>query len=550
MNRPEAIRAIVKGDVRSDDATRKTFSRDTSLFEVKPAVIVSPKDAEDVKRLVSYVSERKEDEPALSITARAGGSDMTGGPLNESIILDVTAHMNARSVDAVSRTAVVQPGVFFRDLEPLLNAHNLMLPPFPASKGLAALGGMIMNNCAGEKTLRYGQMRKWVNEVTMVLADGNERTFKKISMAELAEKKKQRDFEGLIYTKMHDMLESKYDLIKAAKPKTSKNSCGYALWDIYDREAGTFDLSQLFVGSQGTLGMMTQAVVRLEPIKKHERLVALFFPSWVALPDVVNALLPLSPECMEAFDDATITLGIRFMPDVAKKAGESFFRFASRFIPEALIGIRMMRMPKLIVLVQFAEDDEKEANRKAQEAVEIVKREKFKCIARISPSKADADKYWTMRRESFNLLRSKVKGKRTAPFVEDFCVPPTRIPEFLPKAITLLDEHDIRANITGHAGNGNYHIIPLMDLSDPRERDKIADVAVKFNALVIAHGGTITAEHNDGILRTPFVESMYGKEVYDLFEQTKDILDPLGIFNPGKKVGGTLEFLKDHVVSS
>ena len=550
MNRPEAIRAVVKGEVRSDDATRKQYSRDTSLFEVKPAVVVMPKDAEDIKRLVAYVSERKEDEPTLSITARAAGSDMTGGPLNESIILDVTKHINARSVDEVNRRARVQPGTFFRDLEPLLTAHDLMLPPFPASKGLAALGGMIMNNCAGEKTLRYGQMRDWVEEVTMVLADGSERTFHKMDMAQLAKKKAQRDFEGLIYTKLHDLLESKYDVIKAAKPKTSKNSCGYALWNVYDREAGTFDLSQLFVGSQGTLGIMTNAVVRLEPIKKHERLVALFFPSWTPLPKVVNALLPLQPECMEAFDDATISLGIRFMPDVAKKAGESFWKFASRFLPEVFIGMRMLRMPKLIVLAQFAEDDEATAERKAREAVAIVKREGFDCIARISPSKADADKYWTMRRESFNLLRSKVKGKRTAPFVEDFCVPPQRIPEFLPKAIALLSKHGIKANITGHAGNGNYHVIPLMDLSNPREREKIADVAVEFNSLVIEHGGTITAEHNDGILRTPFVEEMFGKEMYAIFEQVKDVMDPLNIFNPGKKVGGTLEYLRDHVVSS
>jgi FAD/FMN-containing dehydrogenase len=550
MNHAEALRAIVKGDVRSDDATRKQFSRDTSLFQVKPALVVSPKDVDDLKRLVTYVSERKEDDKSLSLTARAAGSDMTGGPLNESIILDTLKYFTQQSVNGAAKTTTVQPGVFFRDLEPNLTAQGLMFPTFPASKSLAALGGMVMNNCAGEKTLRYGQTRNWVDSVKMVLADGNEYEFKKLTLSELEQKKTQRDFEGLVYRRMHEMLEKEYDTVKAAKPKTTKNSAGYDLWDIYDKEAGTFDLSQLFVGSQGTLGVMTRAQLRLTPIKKYERLVALFFRSWKPLPQTVNALLPLGPECMEAFDDATMTLGMRFMPEVAKKAGESFLRFAWRFIPEVLIGMRMMRMPKLIILVQIAEDTAELADGKAREVLAAIKQHKIDCIARLSPSKADAEKYWTMRRESFNLLRQKVKGKRTAPFVEDFCVSPERIPEFLPKAIDLLESHGIKVNVSGHAGNGNFHIIPLMDLTDPKEREKIPVVEAKFIDLVLEYGGTITAEHNDGILRTPYLPQMYGPKVYSLFEQVKDIFDPLNIFNPGKKVGGSFEFLKDHIASS
>lgn len=550
MNHADALRAIVKGDVRSDDATLKQFSKDTSLFQVRPQLVVSPKDVDDLKCLVTYVSERKDDDVSLSLTGRAAGSDMTGGPLNESIILDFPKYFNQQSVDGVAKIATAQPGVYFRDIEPNIYRHGLMYPTYPASKSLAAIGGMVMNNCAGEKTLRYGQTRDWVESVNMVLADANEYEFKKLNLAQLAEKKKLRNFEGLVYRRMHELLEQNYDAVKAAKPKTSKNSAGYALWNVYDKQAGTFDLSQLFVGSQGTLGLLTKTHLRLEPIKKATRLVALFFTSWKPLPQVANALLPLQPESMEAFDDATMALGLRFMPEIAKKVGEPLWKFALRFFPEVLIGIRMLRMPKLIILVEIAEDDEKTADKKAKEVLAIIKRNNIPCIGRICSSAADAEKYWTMRRESFNLLRSKVKGKRTAPFVEDFCVPPERIPEFLPKAVDLLESNGIQVNITGHAGNGNFHIIPLMDLTDPKEREKIPVVEDKFIDLVIEHGGTITAEHNDGILRTPFLERMYGAKVYSLFEQTKEIFDPLNIFNPGKKVGGSLEYLKDHIASS
>jgi FAD/FMN-containing dehydrogenase len=158
-----------------------------------------------------------------------------------------------------------------------------------------------------------------------------------------------------------------------------------------------------------------------------------------------------------------------------------------------------------------------------------------------------ANKYWTMRRESFSLLRQHVGDKRTAPFIEDFGIPPAQMPEFLPKALKILKDNGIKANIAGHAGNGNYHIIPLMDFNDPAVRGKIIPVADEIYKLIVEHGGTITAEHNDGMLRTPYLPLMYGEEVINLFQQIKDIFDPQNIFNPGKKVGGTKQDIKKYM---
>lgn len=544
------LKTLLKGAVHDDAETLAKYSHDTSLFEVKPRLVVSPKDVDDVKKLVSFVSEHKENDASLSLTARSAGTDMTGGPLNDSIIMDFTTHFTKRDVDVRAMQAVVEPGLYYRDFESSIAPFHLTMPSYPASKSIAALGGIIMNNAAGEMTLRYGQTRRWVDEVSMVLADGNEYTFGELSEEEVAAKKKQRTFEGLVYTKMHDLVMRNLELIQKAKPLVSKNSSGYALWEIYNPEKKTFNLAQLFIGSQGTLGIMTKAKVRLMREKPHQKLIALFFSKWESLPDVVNAVLPFEPQSMEAFDDATIKLGIRFMPEVAKKVGEPFLKFAFRFLPEVFVGIRMMRMPKLIVLVQVAEESADAVDKKVADIMQTLAKKKLKTIARVATSPSDAEKYWVMRRESFNLLRLHVKGKRTAPFIEDFCVLPERVPEFLPKAVALLQKYGINVNITGHAGNGNYHIIPLMNLSDEKQRELIPVVADEFYKLVIAHGGTITAEHNDGILRTPYVEAMFGAKVYDLFEQTKDIMDPLGIFNPGKKVRGSLEFMHEHIVSS
>jgi len=150
-------------------------------------------------------------------------------------------------------------------------------------------------------------------------------------------------------------------------------------------------------------------------------------------------------------------------------------------------------------------------------------------------SEKESQKYWTIRRESFNLLRKKVKGKKATPFIDDFAVQPKDLPEFWPKLEKILEKHDIKATIAGHAGSGNFHIIPLMDLTKKSERAKIPIVSEKVYELVAKYHGTITAEHNDGLIRTPYLEKMYSKKIIELFEKTKKIFDPENIFNPGKK---------------
>lgn len=546
----EEIKQFFQGEVLDDAETLTKYSRDASLFRVRPKLVVCPKDKEDLVRLVRFVAEKKASDPTLSLTARAAGSDMSGGPLNESIIVDVTKHLN--KIKAVTNSqAVVEPGVFYRDFEKETLKKDLILPCYTASKNLNALGGMFGNNSAGERTLRYGQMERFVLESKVIFADGVERVVKPLSRPELEEKLKQDDLEGKIYREVYKLVTENKDLLDEAKPKVSKNSAGYYLWNVFDGE--TFDLNKLLVGSQGTLGVATEMTLRLEKVKPRHDLVALFFDSWEKMPEVVNALLPLEPESLETFDEDTLKLGIRFMPEIAKKAGQSLFSFALKFWPEALIGLKMLGLPKLIILVEISEETEEKVKEKVRQVVDKVKT--FGINYRVIEKDSEEEKFWIMRRESFNLLRKHVSGKRTAPFVEDFCIKPEFVPSFLPEALKILQEAGIEANIAGHAGNGNFHIIPLMDLTKESERRKIPEVAEKFYTLVARYKGSITAEHNDGIIRTPFLGKMYAPEVLEIFKQTKTIFDPQNIFNPGKKVpstssgqeGGTLGYLEKHI---
>jgi FAD/FMN-containing dehydrogenase len=199
-------------------------------------------------------------------------------------------------------------------------------------------------------------------------------------------------------------------------------------------------------------------------------------------------------------------------------------------------------IPKLILMIEFAGHSEEEVKNKLEEVKEKIKH--FGFHMHIARSSAEAEKYWKIRHESFNLLRKHSGGKRTAPFIDDIIVKPEYLPEFLPQVRALLDEYKLDYTVAGHLGNGNFHIIPLMDLKSPFSSGIILELSEKIYTLVKKYNGSITAEHNDGIIRTPYLKQQFGEEVVELFRQTKEIFDPLNIFNPGKKVGGTFEDIK------
>ncbi len=523
--------------LNSEPEILEAYSKDASLFKIRPKFVASPKNTEDIKRLVRFANEKRE-----SLTVRAGGSDMTGGPLTESIVVGVA---NLNKIGEIHRQDLweiglacvsVQPGVYYRDFEKETLKHDLLLPCYPASKDIAAIGGMVGNNCGGERSLRYGKMEDSIVSSKWVFNDENEYEIKPIPLAKISSATR---YEREIFK----LIEDNRELIERSKPKVSKNSSGYFLWNVI--KGDLFDLNKLLVGSQGTLGIMTEATLKLVPIKKYHDMVALFFKSWDELPKVTKAIIPLKPESLETFDKETLKLGIRFMPEIAKKAGEGLFSFVSKFLPEALIGARMLGLPELVTLVEIAEESEEEVGRKVEAVREAVK--PFGTLYRVIEKDSEEEKFWIMRRESFNLLRKKMGGKRTVPLVDDFCIPVETMAEFLPKAKKILEAYGVTANIAGHAGDGNFHIIPLMDLKKESERRKLIPMAKSFYDLVAEYKGTISGEHNDGIVRTPFLDKMYSPEILKLFKKTKQIFDPKNIFNPKKKVGATLDDFQKYL---
>ncbi len=534
-----------KGEVLSDIPTLDLYSHDASMFEIEPKAIVFPMDEQDVRLLVSSVNQLKATVPNLSLTARSAGTCMSGGSINDSVIVDFSKHFNQLK-EPIDNSIESQPGVFYRDFEAATLKKGLLMPSFPASRELCMIGGMVNNNSGGELSLRYGKTEDFVSELRVVFADGNAYTVKPIDKKALDAKMAQTDFEGLIYKQIFDLVDSNYEQLKNAKPKVTKNSTGYNLWDVWDRQTGIFDLTKLIVGAQGTLGFVTNTKFRLV---KHEPLsgvLVCFLKNIDNLGEIINTVMPHHPTSFESFDNYTIGLSIKFMPYFRKTVGwKGLFKLAFSLIPDALIFMR--GIPKMILLIEFTGENQNEVDQKIDQMNHDL-RSKFKLEAiEDDNTKAKAWKFRIMRRESFNLLRKKVKDKHTAPFIDDLVVNPEYLVKFLPELRAIINKYKLLATIAGHVGDGNFHVIPLMKLENQSERDKIEPAMKEVNELVLKYGGSLSGEHNDGLIRGPWLKRSYGSEVFALFAQTKKIFDPKNIFNPHKKTDADWEYSMNSI---
>ena len=541
-------RSGFKGEIDDSAEVRELYSHDASMFEIQPKMVVVPKDSADVQTLVSVVAKHKANMPHLTVTARSAGTDMAGGAINDSIIVDFKKYFT-RIEHVTPAEARTQPGVLYRDFEVETLKQGSLMPAYPASRDLCTVGGMVANNSGGEKSLEYGKVKDFIKELRVVFADGNEYTVKPLSKTELFAKIAQNDYEGKIYKRIYDLCEQHYDEIKAAKPNVSKNSMGYTLWEVWDRDTGVFDLTKLIVGSEGTLGFVTDITYRLVPHRPHSGLLVLFMRDLDQLGELIPRVLKHHPATFESFDDQTLLLSFRFMPSFLKLLGlPRFIHLLFTLIPD---GLQLLRgMPKLVLMVEFNGQTEEEV----REKVKALDRELKEYRTRYEingteedPTEGASEKFWIMRRYSFQLLRSKVKDKHTAPFIDDLIVRPEYLAEFLPKIRKIIRKYKLFATIAGHMGDGNFHIIPLMKLEDPKDRAKLLPAMKEVDELVLEYHGSLSGEHNDGLVRGPWLEQQFGKQILGLFREVKNIFDPHNIFNPHKKSDADWDYSFSHI---
>jgi len=533
----------MKGEVRTDLPSRHAVSHDASIYELVPDVVIEPKDAQDIERIVNFVQTHKKHYPKLSITPRSAGTDMSGGAIGNSILIEMTPHFN--KIEALKNNILqVQPGAFMRDIDPVLLAKNLQIGSTPASRAWCTIGGIVANNAGGEQSLRYGNADRSVRELDVVLADGNTHTIKPLTKKQLDKKLAEKTYEADVYRRVYELIEKNYDTAHNARPHVNKNSMGYNIWSVWDRDTGIFDMTQLFTGSQGTLGVITDIKIEAVPKAPHSGLLLAYLPSIKNLGEIIDHVMHHNPATFEGFDDITFNLGIKYFKTFRKQLGTKEYLRQQIQLTKSVAQFKG-HLPSILLMVEFDGNTHQEVLDKISKLHDDLK--KYKIRMDIESDEKSSAPFWQIRRAALSLLRNQISGRYASPFIDDMTVQPKHLPKFLPEVRKVIRKYKLPATIQGHFGDGNFHIIPLMDIAGTKDQAKLEPVMRELIPIVLKYGGTMAGEHNDGMVRGSWLPAVFGQDVYNLFKEVKEIFDPEYIFNPHKKTDASWEFSMSHV---
>jgi FAD/FMN-containing dehydrogenase len=514
------------GEVMTSTDARLYFATDGSILQLAPALIAYPKTENDVRKTARFSWQLAERGRVIPITARGSGNDQTGAALGSGIMLVFPAHMNrVLELDTKANTVTVEPGINYGKLQQTLHTHGRFLPPYPSSLEYSTVGGAIANNVSGEKSVKYGDTRAYVKGLRVVLANGEVIETKRLSKRELSKKLGLATFEGEVYRSIDTLLEEQHDLMQQLERNLARNNAGYDLLDIKRRD-GSFDLTPLMVGSQGTLGIITEALLNTEP---HNPQTTLIMAQFDSLEQTQNALLELR--------------SLSDKPSAIELVDEYVLQQVHELNPNQLKEIIKPPFPAITLLVEF--DDSERHNKKFVKRVEKIF-DKYATGTQVATDPEQQQLLWKVRHATSSLLGHN-EGLLHAVPLFDAAVPPDRLREYIEGVYSLMKDNNLQPAVWGHAGDSNLHVQPRLNLGQVGDRQKAFRLMDEHNKLVINLGGTISAEAGDGRLRTPYLEFMYGVELYALLQKVKQIFDPYGTLNPGVKFGSSLDDVKAMV---
>lgn len=514
------LRQHIVGEVSTAANIRKYFSTDGGVFEIMPQVVVYPRTTDDVRKIARFSWQLAERGKIVPITARGAGSDQAGAAIGEGIILVFPAHMKKLiELDVKKNTARVQPGLNYRNFQDTLKTHDRFLPPYPSSIDYATLGGAVANNTAGERTIKYGDTRAYTRGLEVVLANGELIQTGRLSKRELNHKKGLATFEGEIYRQLDGLLSDNQALLETMQRSVSKNSTGYDLADVKGKD-GSFDLTPLLVGSQGTLGVITEATLRLEPNNMQRTLVVAGLKQVAEVSRLVSEINTLQPAAVEMVD-------------------KHLLDFIHEHYPNQLKGLLEEPYPEIVLLIEFDDIGKSVQAKKTKKLLKLIK--SVTADYQVTTDYEERDELWKIRHSAAAVIAHSEGTKKALPIIEDGIVPVEQFQAFVQGIYELFAKYRLEVAMWGHAGNANIHMQPFLDLASLGDRQKVFKLMDEYYEMVLRLGGSTAAEHNDGRLRGPYLAKLYGEEVYKLFEAVKKIFDPHNIMNPGVKIGVTKE---------
>lgn len=491
----------LRGSYRTDQRAREAYSEGAGIFRIVPSAVACPRDADDVQALVRWAAQA-----GRPLVPRGAGSAMGGGNVGSGIVVDLAGLAKPPALDVAARTVTVGAGVALGLVEDLAARSGLRLPPDPSSVRWATAGGAFATNAAGPRSLRFGAMRRWVEGATVVtgtgevvrLARDQGRAAGEAAGSAPGEATGARKFQRDVVP----ALEAAAPLITRRFPHTAKNSSGLAL----DAWLASRDLLDLFIGSEGILGIATEVVLRVDPVPAGSASLSVILPDLTRLGAAVQVLVATGPSTCELLDQTFLDL----------------VRSAGRHDIPACEGL---------LLVEYEGDSPAALASQAARTRDLLRN--IGLDAMIADTPESAAELWDVRHAASPILAALPPETRSLQVVEDGCVPIERLAEYVMLLRNAARSRGLRIVLFGHAGSGHLHANLLVDVTRPGFERTLAEILAEVSDGVARLGGTLAGEHGDGRLRAPMLERTYGPEILSLFRRVKDCFDPKGILNPG-----------------
>ncbi len=504
------------GEILTDATTRYLYSTDASYHLIVPAAVARPRTVEDLAELAAGLFEfnaSREPEERVGLIMRSGGTSLAGGSIGRGLVVDVTKYFHdVLDFNPKARRVRVQPGVTYDELQATVARAGLMFPPNPASGIACELGGMWANNASGTRHVKYGPTRNWVQSISGVTARGERFKTGAVRATEhwppIFADPVQQGWADTVWPLVRDHQET----IRKHTPRTNKNSSGYALDRLWD--GSMFDFTQVLVGSEGTLALFSEAELALAPILPARTVVLLFFESWEQAGAGVAEVLPLEPVAVEMVDRHLLTLA---------RPRSQLIR---DLVPEAT---------EAALLVEFEAEATGSSEDQAAKAVARVTSgaAPLAFAHRLAREPRDQARLWEVRKSAAMIGHLAEGRRKPVPFIEDCVVRAEDLPAYIRAISKVFEKHKVHVAYWGHAGNGNIHVRPALDLTDPADLVLMRRITDEVFAIVDSFGGSYTAEHGDGYTHAHKLKAKFGP-LYTLFERVKDTFDPLGYLNPDK----------------
>ncbi|MDX2051904.1 MAG: FAD-binding and (Fe-S)-binding domain-containing protein [Polyangiaceae bacterium] len=508
------------GEISTDYATRLTAATDNSVYQVLPIAVVFPKDRPDVERLLKLAHQEKH--RAVKVSPRGGGTGTNGQSLCDGVIVDLSRHLaNILELDLNNGWVRVQPGVVLDQLNTFLAPHGVFFAPNLSPSNRATLGGMVSTDASGKGSRIYGKTSDHVLGLELILTDGSLLQTRPLNAKELAEACEAPGLAGEIYREVRGVIEKNRDRIATALPNLKRFLTGYDLAHC-ERADGLFDLSRVICGSEGTLGILTEATLKLTKLPKHKQLFAIRYSDFDAALRAANLLVRSNPGAIETIDDTIVTLA----------KGDTIWHSVAHLLNDS--GEPPLRA---VNLVEFESDDPNVVSEKVRELSQALDRElgqPGKATGyTVADKKPDIAALWTLRKKGVGLLGNAKGERRPVPFVEDTAVPPEHLADYIQEFRALLDRHGLFYGMFGHVDVGCLHVRPALNMRDEADEALLHQLSDDVVALVKKYGGVLWGEHGRGY-RSSYTPSFFGPELYEELRRVKGAFDPHNQLNPGK----------------